>query len=86
MNSLRARRIEFARRAINHEDPCHLYRLALIAIQPWRDNSGEDQSEFKRIKNLLDRAYFKETVPTIIDATAQGNEVKSMIDEIMFGE
>jgi hypothetical protein len=181
MNSLRARRIEFARRAINHEDPCHLYRLALIAIQPWRDNDGEDQSEFKRIKNLLDRAidsskgsifpdadialgyiymmnvedigdkkdveygssyytraslfharrfyenykrcinydshnlmrlsglfiifttifcfayekgllngkdrvYFKEAVPTIITATAQDDEVKSMIDEIMFGE
>jgi hypothetical protein len=32
-----------------------------------------------------DKAYFKEAVPTIIDATAQDdNEVKSMIDEILF--
>lgn len=56
MDSLRARRMELARRAINYEDPCYLYRLALLAMQPWKDNNGEDQSEFKRIKNLLDRA------------------------------
>jgi hypothetical protein len=42
MGSSRARRMELARRAISYEDPYRLYRLALLAIQPWRDNSGED--------------------------------------------
>lgn len=56
MDSSRARRMELVRRALNYEDPYHLYRLALLAIQPWKDNFGEDQSKFKRIKNLLDRA------------------------------
>jgi hypothetical protein len=57
MESLRGRRIDLARRAIEYEDPCYLlWRLALIAMQVWRNDNYTDQSEFKRIKNLLDRA------------------------------